>query len=138
MRKKIKVVIDTNIFISALLGSKNCKEIRDKFVEAVFDIVISEEMFGELMDAIREPKFENLIKDEDIKELRELLEKDAFWIIPEEKVFICRDIEDNIVLECALAGKVDFIVTGDKDLLSLKKFKSILIITPKKFIKLLR
>lgn len=137
MKKDLRVVIDTNVFISALLGSRNCKEIRDKFAEGKFDIIISEEMFDELLSVIREPKFENLMKDEDIKELIELLEKDTLWVTPEEKVFVCRDIEDNIILECAFAGKPDFIVTGDKDLLSIGKFKNISLISPHQFVKFL-
>jgi predicted nucleic acid-binding protein len=55
-------------------------------------------------------------------------------VIPIEKISLCRDIEDNKILECALAGKVDFIVSGDKDLLSLHLFKNIPIITPRKFL----
>lgn len=137
MKKDLIVVIDTNIFISVLLSSKNCVKIRDKFAEGLFDIVISEEMLGELIDVIKYPKFQNIIKDEDVKELMELLKEDAIRVIPEEKVFICRDIKDNIVLECALAGRPDFIVCGDKDLLSLKEFNHIPIITPSEFVKFL-
>jgi len=67
-----------------------------------------------------------------------LIRKKAQVVNPAHKITLCRDPRDNLVLECALAGKADFIVTGDEDLLVLKKFKSISIITPKNFIKHLK
>ena len=46
---------------------------------------------------------------------------------------VCRDKDDDIVLACALEAAVDYLVTGDKDLLILKKFRGIRIVTPRDF-----
>ena len=55
-------------------------------------------------------------------------------VYPSGKFDIVRDKKDNKVIECAFDGKVDYIVTGDPDLLVLKEFKGIKIITAKEFL----
>ena len=50
---------------------------------------------------------------------------------------VCRDVDDHIVIECALEAQAHFIITGDKDLLTIKTFKNIHIITPEDFLKIL-
>ncbi len=137
MKEIPKAVIDTNVFISALIGSKNAKYILDNFLDGRFDIIISEKLFEELIATIGKEKFSKIIDEKGCRELIELLKTDADWAIPEEKIAICRDPKDNIVLECAVAGKVGFIVTGDRDLLALSPFRKISIITPSKFLGLL-
>ncbi|OIO75352.1 MAG: putative toxin-antitoxin system toxin component, PIN family [Elusimicrobia bacterium CG1_02_37_114] len=138
MTKIPRVVIDTNIFVSALLGSKNCLTIRKSFLNGIFDIIISKALFDELIDVISRPKFNKIIEQQDIKEIAELLKTDADWVSPQEKILVCRDPKDNPVLECAVAGKVNFIVAGDKDLLELKTFRGISILTPQKFLKFIK
>lgn len=134
MQRKQKVVLDTNILISALLGSKNCKQIRDDWVAGIFTVLVSDEMLGEFLDASRKPKFHEWIREEDILETQKFLEELAVPVLPVENVSLCSDPEDNMVLECALAGKADVIVTGDKALLALKTIKGIRIVTPTTFI----
>ncbi|NOZ63612.1 MAG: putative toxin-antitoxin system toxin component, PIN family [Caldiserica bacterium] len=137
MRKVPKVVVDTNIFVSALLGSKPSRLILEAFVTGRVDLVISEALFRELMEVVGEDRLADFIKKEECEELAELLKTDAVWIKSEEKISACRDPKDNIVLESAVAGKVNFIVTGDNDLLVLSPFRNIPIVTPAKFLKLL-
>ncbi len=132
----VRVTVDTNIFISALLGSKNCRKIYELFVHSKIDLILSPQLFAELNETLTQSKLRQYFKKEDIEKLNKLLETDAEWVFPKEKISICRDSKDNIILECACAGKVDFIVTGDKDLLSLKKFRKTLIISPRQFLKL--
>ena len=130
------IIIDTNIFISALLKSKNCIVILEALKQDKFKLIISEKLIEEILIVANEPKFE--FSKYEIKELEELIREKAEVVETPEKISLCRDPKDNIVLECASAGKLDFIVTGNKDLLSLKKFKNIPIITPFKFVRLLR
>jgi len=47
---------------------------------------------------------------------------------------ICRDPNDDFILECAVTGNADLIVTGDKDLLSLKSFRGIHLVTPRQYL----
>lgn len=137
MKNELKIVIDTNVFVSALLGNPTCKEIAELLKQKSFVYLTSFELLDELTKTLQKPKFINLNQDETNKFLR-LIRKRAKIIFSDESITLCRDLKDNIVLECALAGKANFIVTGDKDLLALKKLKNISIITPKKFIKQLK
>lgn len=127
------VVIDSNIFVSALLGSENCNKIYDALKLDKFEMFICDELLGEIVFVLHKPKFEfnKLIIDK----LVWYINKKAKKVVLQEKTESCRDPKDNMVLECAIAGNVDYIVTGDKDLLEIKSFHNIKIITPQSFLK---
>ena len=55
-------------------------------------------------------------------------------VTPSRKVKVCRDPDDDMVIEAALAGMAEYVVTGDKDLLTLKEFESVRFITPRTFL----
>ena len=55
-------------------------------------------------------------------------------IEPNEKIFVCEDVDDNIILECALEGKVNFIISQDDHLLKLREFRGIRIVAPEEFL----
>ncbi len=56
-------------------------------------------------------------------------------VLPSERVILCRDMEDNMLLECCLEAKANFLITGDKDLLEIKTMPFILaILTPRKYL----
>lgn len=74
---------------------------------------------------------------EDVEKLKLYLETQTIKIIPRKKINVCRDKKDNQILALCLAGDADFLITGDKDLLSLKKFGDTKILKPKEFLKLL-
>jgi len=131
------IVVDTNVFISALLKSRNCTKILEALKQNKFQLVISDKMVEEFLIVVENPKFEFCeFEKHELKEL--LVEKSKSVFNPVAKISVCRDVKDNIVLECAVSGKADFIVTGDKDLLTLKSFRKIPIITPRQFLKILR
>ena len=132
-----KVVLDTNILIGVLLASQNCRAIRDAFLDGLFDVVISEELMAELLQTLRKPRLAKLFKTEDVRELLKLLQTDAEWVVTKTKLSVARDPDDNVVLECALDGQAENIVTGDNDLLCLKTFHKISILTPQQFLKTL-
>ena len=58
-------------------------------------------------------------------------------MIPSRRINVCRDLDDNIFIEAALAGDAGVVVTGDDDLLTLKKFESVQFVTPKIFLGML-
>ena len=129
-----KIVVDTSVFVSALLCSKSCRHIYELLKEDRFRLVISKNLLTELKNVLTLAKFE--FTKEEIDELTEHISRKAQKVESTAKIDICRDPKDNIVLECAAAGKADFIVTEDNDLLSLKSFRKIRIITPRKFLEI--
>lgn len=136
MKKLPKVVIDTNIFISALLGSKKCNFIYEEFKKGKFILITSSDLLVEIEEVIKRIKFN--FKKGELEKLIFLIKKRSIIITPNKKINIARDPKDNIVLECGLAAKVDFIVTGDKDLISISNLGKTRIITPSEFSKILK
>lgn len=127
-----RAVLDTNILISALLKSKNCEAILEALKQGTFSLVTSEDLIAEFDIVSDDPKFG--FDEEDKRNMQGTVRDAAELVEPQEEITTCRDPYDNLVLECAAAGKPDCIVSGDKDLLVLKEFRGIPIIKPKAFL----
>ena len=128
-----KVVIDSNIIVSILKGSATLSLIYAAFKEGRFRLIISAEILKELSAVLYQPRLR--IDHQDIKELFSLIKLKAIRLKPRIKLTnACRDPKDNFILELGMEAKADFIVTGDKDLLMLKSFHGISILTPKEFL----
>lgn len=130
-----KVIIDTNIWISGLFWGGIPFQVLEKFYRRLVIVSFSKETFSEWNDKIVilaqfTGKMELYLKD------KRLIEKNSLFIFPKEKVEICRDPKDNKFLEAAIAAEADFLISGDKDLLSLKKINNCSIINPTQFLKL--
>lgn len=132
----IEAVVDINVFISSLIGGRITGKLYQALQEERYRLILSDEMFGELIDVLSRPKFG--LTESDIEKVKTFLRLNALFVKPSEKISICRDPKDNVILECAVASKSRFIVTGDKDLLDIKSFRNIHIITPKEFLNLLK
>ncbi|MEK6751626.1 MAG: putative toxin-antitoxin system toxin component, PIN family [Chloroflexota bacterium] len=131
----MRVVLDTNIFISSILGGR-LKIIVDEWKAGKFKLIVSEAIAREYLDVINRPKFK--IPQIEIVTATEYLLQNAEFVTPEEKiVVIVADSTDNKFLEAAVAGKVNYIVSGDGHLLDLGSFRDIPIITARDFIDLL-
>jgi uncharacterized protein len=128
----MKVVIDTNIWISYLLGSL-LQGMDEKILSKEIKVVVSDEMLKEISEVSSRPKFKNIFTAKRIKELFSLLDSYAIVVSPSQKVNVCRDGKDNFLLEVALEGEADYLVTGDEDLLVINTFQSTKIIRPKEF-----
>jgi putative PIN family toxin of toxin-antitoxin system len=128
----MKVVIDTNIWISYLLGSL-LQGIDEKILSKEIKVVVSDEMLKEISEVSSRPKFKNIFTAKRMKELFSLLDSYAIVVSPSQKVNVCRDGKDNFLLEVALEGEADYLVTGDEDLLVLDPFHNTKIVKPKDF-----
>lgn len=130
---KTKATLDTNILISALGWKGNPKKVFDKIVEGEIELVISDEQFSELSETLNHPKFQ--FTEEQKSRFKSLILETATFVKPVEKIDVIKqDPDDNMILEAAVAGTVDYIVTGDPDLLDLKEFRGIKIIKAKEFL----
>lgn len=127
---RYKVVLDTNVFISGAVYGGNADQILKLIEENKIDLLISKPTSQELFNKLHDLK----INSSTIESLKKLLFLHGKMISPKTKVAICRDPKDNMFLELCLAGKADYLITGDKDLLSLKSFKKTVILTPKQFL----
>jgi len=134
--KELNAAIDTNVFVAALLGSRPASLIYKAFRRRLFVLSISKQMFAELEDVLSRPELK--INDSDKEELLSVIKIGACISDVTLKVSDCRDPKDNVVLACALESKVDCLVTCDRDLLVLNPYHNIAIISPTKFLHLLR
>ena len=130
----MRVVIDTNAWISRLLLADSvAAQAVDKAV-ARFEVVVSEASVEELADVLSRKKFDRYVSLQDREEfLRRLLQ--VTTIVPVlSEITDCRDPKDNRFLALALDSESDCIVSGDDDLLALNPWRGIEIVSPRAFL----
>jgi len=136
--KKVKVVFDTNVWVSIALK----KVLNDEFsrVKQGLTIYVSEDIFLEISKVLQYPKIAQILRNYGIreKEILRAIAANSKMVEPKVKLHvISEDAQDNKILECASAAGVDIIVSGDKHLLELGKFKKATILTPREFFNIL-
>lgn len=139
-KKYIKVVLDTNILISAFLFQKQLGTFLDLIENETIIPFFIESTFLEFQTVLKYKKFESAFSKTSLlyQDIVSAIENKS-KIIPDPDIIpnVISDIADNYILACALGGKVDFVVSGDNHLLKLKNFKNIPIITPKEFLEII-
>lgn len=132
MAKLLNVLLDTNILVSAIVFGGKPQIILKMSLEHSFQVIISPILMAELLDVINKKFSLNL---EDYHLLEQQILHNFIIVKPFKAFHILNDEDDNRVLEAAYEGKCDYIVTGDKELLRLGKFKRIKILTAEEFLK---
>jgi len=129
----IKVVVDTNVFVSSFFGG-NPRKIVDLWKSGQLTLCLSKPIIDEYVEVLQRIGLKNE------RELRELLHLFAhgFHIIFSAKTpelhLVEEDPDDDKFIECAVALKADFIVSGDKALIAIQNYMGIRIVTPKEFL----
>ncbi|MFH1408717.1 MAG: putative toxin-antitoxin system toxin component, PIN family [Nanoarchaeota archaeon] len=130
---KKKIVIDTNLFISALGWGGTPKDLIDRVIQEEPELYMSERQWEELKTVLDYPKF---CFTEDQKERFILvLSQIAHLLKTEELQDIVNDPKDHCILEPASTMRIDYIVTGDDDLLRLGTFQGAIILNASDFLK---
>jgi hypothetical protein len=132
--KNKRIILDTNIWISFLI-SKNYTEIDNLILTSGFTLLFSNESLEEFIEVVNRPKFKKFFSKRDVEKLLSLFDQYAELIVIQSNTHICRDPKDNFLLDLAIDGKADFLITGDKDLLVVGKISGIQIITFQDFLK---
>jgi putative PIN family toxin of toxin-antitoxin system len=131
----VRAVLDTNVLISATFWAGKPKQLLNQVRRREITFLTSQTLLNELKEVlIREDKPFRLSAAEAervviaIRDLAEIVQ-------PHSQVTVCRDENDNRVLECAKDGRADWIITGDLHLLELKSFQEIKIVTVENFLR---
>lgn len=128
-----RIVADTNCLVSRLLlpQSVPARAVRKAVGEG--QLLISDATFAELAAVLSRSKFDRYVSVEDRQEFIRVLGRVAERVQIISPVRVCRDPRDDKFLEVALNGAADRIVSGDKDLLALRRFRGIPIVTPREY-----
>jgi len=127
------IVVDTNAWISGFFFGGTLRKVILLLDRDDFTVIFSNETFSELKEEFLGKGKEQDSVFEAVAFLEEVNQK-SFFVYPTETVTLCRDPDDNKFLEVALEANADFLVSGDKDLQTLKKFHKTKILSPSQFL----
>jgi putative PIN family toxin of toxin-antitoxin system len=136
----IQVVVDVNVFVSAFLWGGTPENLLNTLNDKEIPLLWSEEIFAELSNTLQKPKLapQMALVNQSLEAILTQVRKKVVMVYPYPDVTDSniRDPKDLMILAAAVGGLASHIVTGDKDLLSLKVYKGIAIVTPAQFIDL--
>ena len=134
MSGRPRVVLDTNGLLSALVFGGKPRQVVELLARGMIEVVISPEILTEMRRKIA-GKFPDFSNELALMEL--LLEQEAELVmLGGITVSASRDDDDNRILETALVGSCNYIVSGDKDLLVLQNYEGTEIVVPTEFLKM--
>jgi uncharacterized protein len=125
----LRAVIDTNVWVSALLNQRGAPaQLRAALTAGRFTLVISDPLLDELADVLARPRIARRygVTAADIAELLLLLRRIGQGVPVVGDLQVCRDPDDDIVIETAIRGRADVLVTGDDDLKAAPEVASVL------------
>ncbi len=128
----MKAVFDTNIFVSALaIPGGQAQRAVDLVIDGRISLCISKAIVHEVLDVLAR-KFSR--DPEELSRTAVFLAGLAELVTPNRKLSVLIDEPDNRILECAVAGKADIIVTGDRAMLDLKMYERMPIVSLRRFL----
>lgn len=133
----MRVVIDTNVLISGIFWGGIPFEILDLWVRDKIVLLTSEAILSEYARVLQEYGLKRNRTDLTEAWLHFIVQY-SHLIHTHRKVHVCRDADDDMYLDCAVEGSAEYIVSGDKDLLTLQNFMGVKIVSPMNFTKIFR
>jgi len=134
-KNKATLVLDTNVWISFLIG-KQLSNLNDLIFSDYITFIYSRELIEELSDTIFRSKFKKYFTAEKALFIIERILHFGVEVQVSSQVDVCRDSNDNFLLSLCQDGHADFLITGDAGLLTLETFHQTKIISPSFFLKL--
>jgi len=128
----IRIILDTNLWISFLI-SKRLNKIDELFERDDLVLLFSQELLEEFIEVAGRPKFRSYFPNEHVEKLLSLFDEFGEVIEVTSEVDLCHDPKDNFLLSLAKDGAADYLVTGDADLLVIRKFETTEILSYSEF-----
>ena len=135
-QRTLKVIIDTNLWVSFLIG-KQMTSLKELIINGEVQPIFSEESLNELEIVTQRPKLQRYFPKEKVNELLIFLNAISLLVEIKSQVIVCRDPKDNYLLALAKDSQADYLITGDQDLLILERFDQTQIISYRDFLSLL-
>jgi uncharacterized protein len=133
----MRAVVDTNILIRALIKPQGTVgPVLGRLVAGDYTLIYSQPLLDELLAKLILPRIRQKyhLTDEAVEQTLAVIALRGERVRPTRSVRVCRDPKDNMLIEAALAGQAEYIVTGDEDLLVLKKFEGTQMVGPRTFL----
>ena len=121
----LRVVLDTNVLVSGLIMLGKPRELLSIIARREATLVLSKEILNEFTKVMRRNKLTEYVTEEQVERFIENIERIAEFVELESHLEVVNDPKDDIVINTAIDGRADLIVSGDHHLLSLKEFKGI-------------
>lgn len=134
--KPVRIIIDTNLWISFII-SKRFDALDSLIQSNQVRLLFSIELIEEIQATIEKPKLKKYFEANSLEEMLLAFKSFIDVVQVKSKVHVCRDPNDDFLLALAKDGKANYLITGDKDLLSLTRFRKTDIVTFKHFIETL-
>ena len=137
----LRAVLDTNIVVSGTITrAGHAAQILNAWIEGEFLPVLSPDILAEMRRVLSSPKIRRhqFLTPGQAEDLLALLEATAIVVAGREEVQVCRDPSDDKFLAAAVEGKAGYIVSGDPDLITLRAYRGVTIVSPRQFLALLR
>ncbi len=130
----IRIIIDTNLWIKFLI-TKDFFQIEQSLINEEITLLFSDELLTEFIEVTSRPKFKKYFTKIDVDNILSTMHHYAEFINVTTSIDLCRDPKDNFLLALSIDGKANYLVSGDLDLISIKKIKKTKIISISNFIK---
>jgi len=130
--KNINVIFDTNVWISFLIG-KRLQIIQDYIADGRVTIVVTDQLLQEIREVTARPKLKKYFPRKKVMDLIELLDVIAINKPVKPIATLSKDPKDNFLLDLITSSRADILVTGDKELLEIGKYRSASILSPNQF-----
>jgi uncharacterized protein len=135
---RLKIVVDTNIWVSMAIGSKQLTtQMASIFMNTSIDLFVSNELLDELVNTLSKPKLQRYLTKERTEIVFNLIKTKAKLVNVATDIRICRDAKDDFMINLALAASATYLITGDDDLLVLHPYHNIQIVKPAQFLEIL-
>jgi uncharacterized protein len=137
MSGKARYVFDTNVIVSSLLSKNGNPSKAFRYALKYAEVLVSLELLEEISDILGREKLDRFLTSEERDEFLETFVERAMLVDIIERVQECRDPKDDKILELALNGQAEYIVSGDKDLLVLHPFRGVKIVAAEEFLRVI-
>ncbi len=137
----MRVVLDTNIIVSALIRpGGDLEPVLRSLRDGEYTILYAQRSLDELVDVLARPRIRDKygLTDDDVESILALILLRGEAVVASKEIVACRDPKDDLFLNVAVSGQADAIVSGDEDLLVLHPFEGIPILSPAEFLTRLR
>ncbi len=113
------VLLDTNVWVSAFINPHGFPaRLKNAWIAEQFDVVVSIPLLEEIADVLTRPRIQVKygLSTEEIEQFLRLLQKRAFHVTPTGKLRLCRDPDDDLILETAILGGAEYAISRDDDI----------------------